>query len=193
MTLIELLIASILIGIVMIGVLAFNLSIKRIQESTDKDTLIMMRTQASLTRMARDASMAIGDTTDRGIIILPEGALTSVSFRHDRNNTPSDYTDDTWVIYYTSGTTLYTCEQPVASFPGTPWIPNQTSGQPCSTGQATIVTTQLVGGSARFETSPGSYVQLSHTLRAIPANTAHPINNPEYTATINVRPLAHTQ
>jgi len=185
MTLVELLIASILIGIVMIGVLSFNMSIKRIQESTDRDTLLSMRAEATITRMGRDARTAIGDPVNRGIIITPEGAVTNVAFRQDRDNTPTDYSDDTWVIYYQNGSSLYTCEQTVPTA-------NQSSG-PCTPSNATLVTSQLQSGSVTFETSAGPYVHMRLTFRYIPTAALHAITNPEHTVESTLSPLAHSR
>ncbi|MCK5178564.1 MAG: prepilin-type N-terminal cleavage/methylation domain-containing protein, partial [Candidatus Omnitrophica bacterium] len=60
-TLTELIVASILIGIVMIGVAAFSASIEQLHTSTNRSTILTMKTTATMNHITRAAYLAVGD------------------------------------------------------------------------------------------------------------------------------------
>jgi len=119
-TLTELLVATVMIGIVMIGVASFSGSITRLQGSTSRSTIIAMRTKAVMARIVQDAKLAVGNNEDCGKDdtatpplsnlncgwgIRTEaggGGKLGVCFRHDLPGTPDSYSDDTWICYYKS-------------------------------------------------------------------------------------------
>ena len=116
-TLTELLMATIMIGIVMLGVASFSGSINRLQGSTSRSTIVAMRTKAVMAKIVKDASSAVGDNQDCGTedsgyvnwdINCGSGIRTDqggggklgICFRHDVAASPEDYTDDDWICYY---------------------------------------------------------------------------------------------
>jgi len=102
LTLVELLLATALTGIIMLGIVGFSIAIKGFQESGSKAMILTMKINAAMSNIAKDAYFAVGDTTNSGVRTYQDGLAQSICFRQDRNNpvTPEVYTDDTWVCYY---------------------------------------------------------------------------------------------
>ena len=101
-TLTELIVSTILIGIVMLGVVSFSMTIKNLQESSTQTGLQTMQVTAALRYLTRDIMLAVGEESNRGIITYQNGLNQSICLRHDLNNpvTIGDYSDDTWYCYY---------------------------------------------------------------------------------------------
>lgn len=195
-TLTELLVASVLVGIVMLGVASFSVSIKQFQNSTNKSTITEMKTKAAMARITKDAYLAVGDETDRGIVAYSAGQNLSICFRHDTNN-PSSYTDDAWKCYFRGNQDdLLACNVPPQS------VPVQNIGHCNNTGgggapsrllleldPAKNIFYQLVeNASGQLE-----YVELSLTGIFDQTAVKHPINNPTYTTTTQVSPPGHSR
>ena len=105
LTLTELLVASVIVGIIMVGVASFTSSMKNVQKTSVDVSLNATRTAAAMKMIERDALLAIGDSTDAGVCTPDTGPTDySVCFRQDTANTPWDYTDDTWICYHHGAT-----------------------------------------------------------------------------------------
>ncbi|MFT7538659.1 MAG: prepilin-type N-terminal cleavage/methylation domain-containing protein [Lysobacterales bacterium] len=104
-TLTELIISSVLIGIIMLGVMSFSFALKRIEESTSTGASFDSTTAGFLSMFSRDVEKATGDSSNHGIITNTTGINNVICFRHDLIPTPPDlptphdYTDDEWVCY----------------------------------------------------------------------------------------------
>lgn len=196
MTLTELLVASVMIGIVMVGVASFSLAIKNLQRSTDKTVIVALKTKAVMARLTQDAVLAVGDEQDRGVVTRATGQNNSVCFRQDLLNTPDDYTGDTWVCYYRGNTrVLHRCVNPSFSIP-----PGCASLAQCCNGATldeTLITLADSSGpiGTIVENAAGNleYIDLILTVRHIYNQPEHPIDNPEYTLSTQVSPQAHSR
>jgi len=101
-TLTELIVASMLIGIVMAGVTGFSVTVKDFEDHSQKATLLSMRTATAMHQITKDISLAVGNHLQRGVqtpSVDPVG-IYSLCARHDTSLTPEDYTDDEWVCYF---------------------------------------------------------------------------------------------
>ena len=99
-TFVELLISTILVGIVMLGVASFSMTVKHLQESSHTFGKTMMEMIAAMRFMTKDAFFAVGEEGDRGVWGDDVGNRQGICFRHDATPpSPDDYSDDTWVCY----------------------------------------------------------------------------------------------
>jgi len=132
LTLTELLVSSMLMGIVMLGIAGFSVAIKRMQDSTDKRALLAYQTAVAMAFIERGVSQTFGSRAlDGGYTNgAPAGANSPIqgtagnppdcnrvlatfcydnanpqtywSFRIDPNNTPTNYVDDSWFIIFSN-------------------------------------------------------------------------------------------
>lgn len=200
-TLTELLVGTVLIGIVMVGIAAFSNAIKQIHGSTDKSTILAMRTAFALKQMSSDAFLAVGSNLlsgsggngclpDCGLVYNNTGADQSICFRQDADNDPTSYANDIWICYFKGG-----ANGVVERCVGTPVlnIPPATMAQ-CSAAPAVVTPYdyQLSQNDffqiVRDVNSRLEYVEITLTTRTDTANPAHPMDNPEYTLTTRVSP-----
>ena len=194
-TLTELLVASILIGIVMIGVASFSVSLQQFQNSTNRTTILAMKTMTAMNRLTRDAYLAVGDETNRGIVDRAIPKRNSLCFRHDTTN-PSSYTDDTWTCYYFDipSNLLYLCTVPTAEAN----VPPNNAGQ-CDGAGTRRLLLELNPAQGVFyqiiENSDGRLESIRITLSSIFDSTlaSHPITNPVYTTTTQISPPGHSR
>jgi len=216
LTLTELIVACVLIGIVMIGVVSFSLTIKQIQGSSSKLAILKMQTIAAVKEMSRDASMAIGDQNDPGVVVDTLNTPPQfISFRHDLSRTPETYTDDTWSIYMFNGNTiagldansLYKCthaDDPLTpeTAPFDPFVLTEAGvdcGDPDTFTNTSILLNNIdyVAGvqdgiSANFVTANQLYTDFTVNVIYIPGQTFHRADNPIYSVNSKVIPLAHS-
>ncbi len=189
-TLTELLVASILIGIVMIGVASFSVSISKLQGSTNRATVLAMKTTAAMSRMTKDAYLAVGEEADRGVI-AGNGGTGSVCFRHDTNNDPyDDYAGDTWVCYYAhANRILYLCESGAVP-PVDNWADCNGADEVAllDLENTNIVDVFEPQGTGLFE-----YVEINIPAIFSRAGAYHPIDNPRYTLTSQINPPGHSK
>ena len=193
LTLTELLVAAILMGIVMVGLISVNYAIRRMENSTSEATILAMQTSAAMRHITRNGLLAVGHESDQGIryhlAALPD--ISFLSFRQDIAATPADFTDDEWVIYTDAGEAnrLYTCRQN-ASDGATPDL----SGA-CSGAQRTMLldnvntfTYQLV----RDPTVPSTYLEVSLQAQYDVGQPSNPLTNPVQELTVQINPPSHS-
>ena len=193
MTFTELVVACVLMGIIMVGIAGFSLAVRTVQDSASKTTILSIQTSAAIKHIARYSSLATGENSDPGYYKDTANPYPSTGFRIDVNSTPTDYADDLWVIYQTSQANpnqLVTCTRPPAA--GLPPTPN-TDG-PCTSTEATYIV--LLNTVINFNNSIVAnqnelYFIINLTTRYNPSAAMHPIDNPEYTLSTYVVPLAH--
>ena len=114
-TLIELLIASVLVGIVTLGLIAAEEAVRVSRQSSHRDSQVSAQLQAAMLKLTNDASLTVGDAVDTGIFVdtldLGRGKdLLSPCKR--RSNTYSDDIWHCWVHHLSSpaiATALYSC------------------------------------------------------------------------------------
>lgn len=195
LTLTELLVATILIGIVMTGVAAFSLFVKQARDSTGSGTILAVQTATAMHYLAEDANKAVGDNGNRGVAFDPMNQW-SICFRHDVSD-PAAYTDDTWVCYWYDAASngLWKCRDRNTSAT----IPPGNFAE-CQAGAAGTVEIKLVtldpAATDYFEVvddADGRFAYVDITLNTIadPGRPANTIANPTYQLFTRVSPPAH--
>ena len=102
-TLVELIICIMLLGVIVLGAIAFHLSAERFLSSSEGKTQVLNELMLILQHIQKNVLMATGDIGDVGISVA--GASPILRIRQDINgagvvnNTPEDYTDDRIVGY----------------------------------------------------------------------------------------------
>lgn len=201
LTLVELIVSTFLIGIVMIGVVAFSLTIKQIQDATNKSSILKVRSMAFISHFSKKALLATGSQTNPGIRISPTSDW--ISFREDRNNTPNNYSDDWWNIYMRG---FYDGAGTYADPWGIHYCTHQDTGAiddydpegnalvDCASSSPNpntiLLFPHLQTGLSNWEVqTPGQYVRLKINAQYDPENpTSHPVDNPTVKTGIMVSP-----
>ncbi len=187
MTLTELLVSSVLIGIVMLGVVSVEYASKRAQENISRRSIATARVSSMMLHMAKNAALTVGDVTNIGIQTGGTGNSSYSCFRQDVPQTPDVYSDDTWVCYTLRTTNvLYTCN-------------NQPSPTFCADTNTTIRT---LGSATAFTVTytPSSSTQdnkVTISLTSLydsssPYDASDPSKNPRVIMTAEVNPMGHT-
>lgn len=193
----ELVVATTLMGIVLTGVVSFSFMVKGIQDSTNKSTILSMRTSAFMSHIVKDAAAAVGDPTDMGVLvyedyIAPEHA--TICFRHDIPVTPDDYSDDIWVCYsHGHSYNIYRHYNVNATkVPCTSWANCTAAPSVTAAHHLHIVGDpyfQIVNdASGRME-----YIEIILLTRWDASQAAHPLDNPECTMVTRVSPAGHAR
>ena len=190
-TLTELIVASILIGIVMIGVAAFSASIEQLHTSTNRSTILTMKTTATMNHITRAAYLAVGDETDRGIVTGGLGKKESICFRHDTDVDPSSYTGDTWTCYFIGNQQeIYLCDAGL-----TPPVDNWGD---CKAGvgnpQELLTLDTIIFFNVVNDVGLGPLEYIEINLPAIYQRNQpiHPIKNPRYILKSRITPPGHS-
>ncbi len=181
MTLVELLLATTLIGIVMLGVIAVTTAIKQFQLSGADMNISAMQITGALKRIARDASIAVNYPNSPGTII--DAGSNSVSFRQDQDSDLLTQADAIWVIY-TDGSdgnpqTIHRCQQNA---------PNSDPdfGNECSPANAQFIINKVVAFTPAFDATTGLFT-VAVTTRNDPNKPFHPTKNPEFQLSTDIR------
>lgn len=195
LSLTELLVATVLMGIVMMGVISINYAMRRMEGTTSKSTVLAIQTAAAMNHITKNGLLAVGFESDPGIVLqlTTPPAVSYLSFRQDINGTPGNFSDDLWVIYTDGGQAneLYTCTQDAGTGP----IPNTGSGGRCETtgnlvllNNVSAINYQLV----RDATTHSTYVDIDIQTQADVTQPADPIRNPTYELTVQISPPFHS-
>ena len=183
MTLIELLVATMLMGIVMLGIVSVDFAVRRMQKNVSKDTFVTMRTSATLLDISKNAAAMTGDQNNSG---FNNGVSSRFCFREDINSsgvsnlTPDSYGDDNWICYQQSVTSILKCNSgssPANCLPG-----------------SFIVGTAVAGGlSVSFvpdnaQTVQNSSIAISIQNRFSPSQPVSIPDNPEVNISTQVSP-----
>lgn len=127
-TLSELLIATLIVSIMVVGIMSTDYAIRRIDRDSSRDTTLSLQTAALAEQYRQAAIKAIGDAQNTGIRISPtqDDETNFICFRHDdeANPTPSNYNDDTWQCFTrlssdgsSVGVDVFTCTMSAAYGP----------------------------------------------------------------------------
>ena len=192
LTLTELLVSTILMGIVMAGVAAFSLFVKQARDSTSAGSILTVQTATAMHYIEEDALRAVGDNSDRGVVFDSPGQL-SICFRHDVSD-PASYADDTWACYWydASSDALWKCADRDASAT----IPPANFGD-CDQGSNAVKLVTLNPAATDYfevvDDSDGRFQYVDITLNTIadPGQAASTINNPAYALFTRASPPAH--
>lgn len=207
MTLTELVVAVVLIGIVMLGVLTFSLAIRQFQSSADKTVMIKLQAISALTALVKDASSAIGDPKRPGIEIYQNGTTQSICFRHNNPNPLvnklDSYDDDVWVCYWHGNDMeIFRCDN-LANPPPSQSNPFDDFSSDCNnSGEFIVALPRAGGGNGEFFNVIPDGVSIPRNIDRIelfvsaiydPVRIEHPIENPRYTTSISVNPIGHSK
>jgi len=185
LTLTELLIATIILGIVMLGIAAVDFSFRQSQKGTSQNALVAMRTSAIMLHITKNAELATGNRSTPGAtsgINIPSADTLWIRLENPAQ-TPGNYLDDVWVrySYNTTNYNLYFC-----------------SGNPdgvmvCPDFSETLGTLAGFSASTGIDDSLGVqtfYVEITLTNRINPALGPNIFDNPEYILKARVNPAS---
>lgn len=196
-TLTELLVAGILIGIVMLGVISVSFAIKKMQETTNKAALLAMRATAIVTHMTKNVAMAVGYKDDPGIVVSESSSQQWVSIRQESGDDVSRFDDDDWFIYYTDlgNHRLYFCTQTNLEGPE----PETWAGGKCDPDNSKTKTISQDLVAAHFELLSDAdnfefflRVFLETRYDPDPAVAEDPIDNPGFRIDSQMSPVGHS-
>ncbi|GEM_PF-1284501 len=198
-TLTELLVASILIGIVMVGVMAVSYAIKSMQDTTNKGAILSMRTTATMNHISKNVALAIGYKDDPGIVvdIVLDGhgevdpALAEwFAVRQGSGVDFTRYDDDIWVVYYKENYQLKFCTQDDVNL-----LPD------CS-GPFKVVSQDIIDTEFQFSHemdpdltlsgNPEFYLRVYLKTQYDPGGAFDLIDNPHQEVTSRISPLGHS-
>jgi len=183
LTLTELIVATLVIGVVMLGVASVDIALRQTHKGASQKSLAVMQNSMMMLRISKDAQIATGDGTNFGIVTnSPTDDIVWIRKENPANPAPdpSTYADDIWVSYtFDPATfTLYHCTVP-------------SSGTPCT------VADEAVGQLASFnatvaldEATQALYLQITLVNRLDPTTAADSFDNPEYTLTSRIYPMS---
>jgi len=206
LTLTELLVSCVLMGVVMVGIAGYSATVKRMYDTTDKQTILAMQAASAVASVERNASMSFGfqDTTNPNFSYVQNLAnpISYWSFRADPNNTPTIYTDDVWSITYkwNAGANqydLYTCFQQEGVGPGLGSTPDVAQA-PCGVNRIRMLGNSVQAFSINrvIDPSPSAldmYVEVTLTASTDPASFADdPLDDPAFTITTRIPMTSHS-
>ena len=106
-TLIELIIAVTLLGVMVAGAVIFDLASRRMLASTGNEAALTAEMGMVLDHIGRNVSLASGDSSNSGI---RWDALSNTLYIRQDNNNPGNYALQTWVRYvFTAPTQINPC------------------------------------------------------------------------------------
>ncbi len=186
LTLTELIVATIVMGIVALGVGAVDVALRQSHHSTSRNAIVAMRTSAIMLHVTKDVEMATGDRADSGIRVDDPVNTTNIWIRREDPTNPSpdpnSYVDDIWVSYtYDSGNhNLYYCT-----------VPNNTT--PCTTADQNLGTLANLRATPVFDETLGTqnfYLEVTLTNLFNPLTAADIYDNPQYQLTSRIAPAS---
>jgi len=192
LTLTELLIASVLVGVLTLGAAGVMIGMRKIQGSSRLSSFLVIHSSAVMAHIQRSVLQATGYQSDPGIILNSGSSPRYYSFRQDTNssgttnNTPANYADDTWVIYIhdTTAYKLSSCRQAASS--GAAPTAACVSGAVELTNRVQSLTFTFVADAVNF------YVGVNLQTISNPASAQNPMANPSYNLATKITPTSHT-
>ena len=203
LTLTELIVSAVLMGIVSIGAVAIDLSLRNMRQATSRNAIVAMRTSAVMADITRYASQATGHATNMGIRDMSNNHRTlCIRWEDPATQTPADYSDDKAVCYSLEDDSrnIYRCE----FNPWSAWTECDTIEDPnadlvigTTTGYNYLDPAQRPhhpedGFKFLLPTKATPYLEVTLINRYRPEAAADPVDNPEYRMTSRIIPGAHS-
>jgi hypothetical protein len=191
-TLTELLVAVVLIGIVFLTIVSFTFSIRQFQSHEQKISYLSMRVIQTMIYIKRDGMKAIGDSSNFGIFPYEDSDDHSICFRQDVMSTPSNYGDDMWRCYALEKSTHMLWRCPLRSVKFNP-VAGQGWAQICPNDNTRQAMTYIAKGSEHFFNVPYDssnrlkYIEINLSSSDHPGLDPGPLN-PSYNMTIKINP-----
>jgi len=164
LTLAELLITSVIIGIIMLGVVSVDFAIRSNELQQSRTAIVTLKTSTMLKEIELNAMQAVGDFATRCVQLgnITTDATNYICVYRD-DTTPADYSDDYWKCFTRHGTNLHACTRTLASGKGA-----------CATtdriiGGVTIDTFDAPDTPVVTSTNPNLYVEFTLKSRYDPA------------------------
>ena len=184
LSLIELIIASVMVGICLLGILGVDFAIRGSRQSAASDARLAMQTWATVTHITSNAKQAVGNATDMGI--KADELNNYLCVRHNQTQDPSN---DIWVCYSKFANQIHTCERAAV---GPCNVSDESIGtyatkDACVT-DCDLFTYNIVADSINQRL----YLELSLTNRPDPTAPSDPTHNPDYTVQTRVSPDGHS-
>lgn len=183
MTLTELLVASALVGVVTLGLLAGEYTVRSSKVSSLRDSQLSTQMQSTMIRLTRDASLAVGDAGNSGIRTFTPGTDSTICFREATGAVDSTYTNTVWNCWwYNSATSeLSSCDNqtdpPQSTCVGVPtrkfWVRITDP----------VFYTLQTNASGQFD-----HIDFNLTSRFDISRPVHEISNPQYRLSSQVSP-----
>lgn len=197
MTLMELLVTSVAVGIVTMGLIAAEQSTRLSRISSARDTQLSAYLQSMMLAMRRDASLTYGDYSDTGIFQNFDGGgkLNAICFRRIDPANVNSYTGGFWFCWTLKASKIYSCS-PVAADTTTTDCSSAANQQtwdftPFSSLGLSVVdkndTTISSAGRLSGISVGGIKINLYSAFDSTQA--AHPIQNPDYSLQTTVDPV----
>ncbi len=186
-TLTELLIATMIFSIVMLGAFSVDFALRQSQQSTSRNALVAMRTAATMLHIVKNAQLATGNRNNLGILVNPFPNTVCMRRDNELNPTPDNFSDDIWTCYTQINNDIRTCQR-LGNLP-----PN-----PCNNLDAligTVITNPTNGFNYSFQADPNNrnlYLDITLVNRFDLAANEDPITNANYTLISHVSPASHS-
>lgn len=211
LTLTELLVSSVLMGVVMVGIAGYSATLKRMFDTSDKQTILAMQAATVIGHIERNVVMSSGylktGEPNFSYVQFLGNPQDYWSFRTDPNNTPMQENDDTWAIIFRDVAgpdqyDLYACFQGVGVGPGLG--PNPDNGNtPCGANRIRLVTNRLqsITMNRVINASPSvldMYVDVDMTISQNPTCVAptvgcdDPFDDPAFRMTTRIPMTSHS-
>ncbi len=115
----ELLITTIIIGVVMVGMVSVDYALRSNEQQQSRTSIMTLRTSATLQSIVVTASQGYGDVASRCIQIgnITTDATNYICVYRDFG-TPSDFTDDSWQCFTRYSTNVHRCTRTLAAGQG---------------------------------------------------------------------------
>ena len=119
LTLAELLVTTMIIGVVMIGMVSVDYAIRTDEQQQSRTSIATLRTQATIQDIVATATQASGDMITQCVQLanLTTDTTNYICFYRDFG-TPSDFTDDSWQCYTRHTNNLHKCTRTLAQGKG---------------------------------------------------------------------------
>ena len=174
MTLVELLIAALIVSFMLVGVLATDYAVRSMNAKVTDDVTLGMQLRTVAEYIRRDAMSATGESGNPGVTYTG----SRICFREDLALTPTAYGDDTWVCYTLLGNNLRKCSGAVEA---------DCAGTDTFVGR--LITNAFTVNPPTFSNGH-FYVKLQTRLNPAAAMNAN--TNPQAEAEVSVYPVGHS-
>ncbi len=191
LTLTELIVAVILVGIVMLAVAAMDVAMRQVHQTSSKDAQVKMKVSSALLHLANNVTVATGMSQDPGIVIEPimTGNSHRVYIRKDGGD-PATYDDDQWIHY---DVIEYVTPEDGVDVIFCPQSEDPDLDPTCFAPEITLANvSSMFTELAQYGVSGGFHVKVSIESRYDNSLPYDPLDNPQYRLDSKIIPLQHT-
>ncbi len=189
MTLAELIIASVLVGIITLGLVAAEQAVRMSRQSSSRDSKVSAQMEAAMLLLTKDASLTVGDATNTGIYPYDSGTDTTICFRQSADDVNS-YADDDWICWWADKINGFLFRSQLLDDHVNTWVAPTSSAILPIKFEGTYTTFYNVVTDVNGKIS---HIQLTLKYRYDISKPAHPIENPDYELTANISPAGLSQ